>query len=107
MPLETAQPTPALADPRPSPWGEVLDTLESRLFHYEQFLNGRGDVPPYELPLGLGPIPPALRARARLVLEGQLDLENRFRARMGALRTLLDRPSNPPAELSLYVDQRG
>jgi len=110
MPPETALSTEAPghgAVASPSPWYEVLEMLESRLYLYEQFLEGRSDVPSYELPVGLGPIPNELQTRARMILEGQLDLENRFRDRMATLRVLLDRPQHEPAALSLYVDHRG
>jgi hypothetical protein len=108
MPPETTTTGVAVDDELShSPWAAVLEQLESRLYLYEQFLNGRSDVPPYELPVGLGPIPSELRSRARLLLEVQLDLENRFRERMSALRALLDRPAHAPAGLSLYLDHRG
>lgn len=92
-----------------TPWERVLDELEARLVAWRDALRGAGGFPgSFEWPTGLGECPARLRARARLVLAVQRDIEDEMTARRASLGALLhgigttDR--RPP--VPLFVDQR-
>ncbi|MGH9108135.1 MAG: hypothetical protein ACRDY3_01495 [Acidimicrobiales bacterium] len=90
-------------------WEEILDRLERRLADWRAALRGEGEFPSaFEWPAGLGDCPARLRARARLVLATQRDIEDEMTARRAALGALLHgigtSERRPP--VPLFVDQR-
>ncbi|HMD45959.1 MAG TPA: hypothetical protein VKG43_07360 [Acidimicrobiales bacterium] len=92
-----------------STWVGVLEVLEGRLAEYWRALSGQAPMPdPFSVPEGLGPLPPALVARARTLLAGQREVELQIRTRLGVLGDLLAgggplRVGGEPA----YLDRHG
>jgi hypothetical protein len=89
-------------------WHEVLDDMEGRLDDVDRELKTGGPaVSPFELPEGLGPLPPELRHRATLALHRthskQLEAEQARDRIAEALRQGRTAARQPAAYLDTWI----
>lgn len=86
-------------------WEAVLDRLQRQLDEIRAGLAIYEMPEPYVVAVPNGPVPPALAARARLLLAEQRDLESLVRDRMGVVLAMFA-GAFQAAPGPVYVDQK-
>jgi hypothetical protein len=90
-------------------WLAALDDMSERLAEgWQALANGRIDVPPFSVPVGLGALPADLKERAESLLEETRALETALRDRSEAVArelVMMKRTPDEPAPRARFIDR--